>query len=94
MIINQKQVKSFFKSSSMRVPTGFMNNLDSLVTNIVKSAVENGLIRKEVVQSLADKINPTMGKHVMMAYERIKGTVDENTGTIFQVARQIAQNKI
>jgi len=78
----------------MRVPMNFMNQLNSLVIAIVKSAVEaNGIIRKEKVNELANQINPTMGRHVALAFERIKGTIDENTGTLFQVARRIAQEE-
>lgn len=94
MIITQNKVKGYFKDADMRVPANFMSQLDSLVTAIVKSAVEaNGLIRQEAVKKLANEINPTMGRHVAMAYERIKGTSEENTGTLFQVARQIAQEE-
>ena len=94
MIINQKQVKDYFKSADMRTPVNFMNQLDSLVVGIIKSAVtSNGIIRKEKVNELANQINPTMGRHVALAFERIKGTIDENTGTLFQVARRIAQEE-
>ena len=93
MIINQKQVKDYFKAADMRTPANFMNQLDSLVAGIIKSAVtSNGIIRQEAVQKLAsESACPTMGRHVAMAYEKIKGTVDEDTGTLFDVAKQIAQ---